>query len=93
MTRFAQARFSRGAASSLMAEGKSQEAIAAYQRVISAFPGDVAATRARIAKARLHETLKQPQLAVALYEQITRSESPALANDAMMRKALKHITC
>ncbi len=76
-----------GVAACLDAENKLTEALGAYQAIINLPAAASLANQARLAKARLHETLKQPQEAMALYDQIARSESPALANDAMIRKA------
>ena len=76
-----------GLAASLDAENKLSEAVSAYQAVITFPSAGALANQARLAKARVHETLKQPKEALALYDAISRSESPTLANDAMMRKA------
>lgn len=64
-----------GIASSLDALNKTNEAVVAYQRLISSFPNDPLAWRARLNKARLHEAAHQPQVALALYDEISRSQS------------------
>jgi hypothetical protein len=44
--------------------------MAAYQRVITSFPTDANALRARTAKARLHEAAGQFEQALGLYDEI-----------------------
>ncbi|MFM8358587.1 MAG: hypothetical protein ACKOET_08505, partial [Verrucomicrobiota bacterium] len=41
----------------------------------------------RLAKARLHESLKQPQEALALYNEVGKSSQGTTANDAFIRRA------
>ncbi|MFM7103208.1 MAG: tetratricopeptide repeat protein [Verrucomicrobiota bacterium] len=76
-----------GRATCLDAENKTQEALAAYQAVIALPEADAVAARARLAKARLHESLKQPQEALALYNEVGKSSQGTTANDAFIRRA------
>ena len=63
------------------------EAIAAYEKVIVHPAGSLVASRARLAKARLHESLKQPKEALALYDEITKGTDRELTTDAFVRRA------
>jgi len=62
-----------GVASSLDAQNKGAEAVAAYDRVISLFPSDAASQQARLAKARLVQG-SQPTQALGLLDEILRNE-------------------
>lgn len=76
-----------GVAACLDAENKTQDALAAYQAVIALPEASAVAARARLAKARLHESLKQPKEALALYEEVGKGAQGTVANDAFIRRA------
>jgi tetratricopeptide (TPR) repeat protein len=76
-----------GLASCVDAEKGGAEAITAYQGVIAHPQGAFIAGKARLAKARLHEGLKQPKEALALYEELARDKDRELANSAFIRRA------
>lgn len=62
-----------GVASSLDAQNKGSEAVAAYDRVISLFPSDAVSQQARLAKARLIQG-SQPAQSLGLLDEILRNE-------------------
>ncbi|MCW5556491.1 MAG: tetratricopeptide repeat protein [Verrucomicrobiae bacterium] len=62
-----------GVASSLDAQNKGGEAVAAYDRVISLFPSDPVSVQARLAKSRLVQG-SQPAQALGLLDEILRNE-------------------
>ena len=64
-----------GIATTLDSQNKTNECLAAYQRVIASYPNDPLAWRARLHKARLHESLGQFSTAISLYDEISRSQS------------------
>lgn len=76
-----------GLAACVDAEKGGAEAIAAYQRVIEHPAGSLLAGRARLAKARLHESLNQPKEALALYDEIAKGTDRELMSDAFIRRA------
>jgi predicted negative regulator of RcsB-dependent stress response len=76
-----------GTAACFDAENKLTEALAAYAGVVAAPTGAAFAHQARLAKARVHETLKQNKEAIALYDEIVAAKSSPLASEALMRKA------
>ncbi len=77
-----------GLASSLDSQNKTNEALAAYQRLISTAPNDPIAARARLSKARIHEALNQAATAVALYDEISRSQTAGdLGQEAAILRA------
>jgi len=76
-----------GIASCVDAEKGGAEAIAAYQSAITHPQGALVAGKARLAKARLHESLKQPKEALALYEELSNDKDRELANSAFIRRA------
>lgn len=76
-----------GIAACTDAEKGGPEALAAYQAVIAHPDGAVYAGQARLAKARLHETLQQPKEAIGLYDELIRDQDRSLANDAFIRRA------
>jgi tetratricopeptide (TPR) repeat protein len=76
-----------GVAACTDAEKGGNEALAAYQAVIAHPDGAVYAGQARLAKARVHEALKQPKEALALYDEIIRDSDRSLANDGFIRRA------
>ncbi|KAB2661052.1 MAG: tetratricopeptide repeat protein [Verrucomicrobia bacterium] len=76
-----------GLAACYDAENKLTDALKAYAGVVAAPSGAPFANQARLAKASLHEALKQPKEALALYDEIVASKSSALANDALQRKS------
>lgn len=63
-----------GVATTLDSQNKTNESLTAYQRVISSYPNDPLAWRARLNKARLHEALNQFSTAASLYDEISRSQ-------------------
>lgn len=76
-----------GIAACLDAEKGGNEALTAYQAAIAHPNGQLVANRARLSKARLHESLKQPQEALALYDEVSKSKDRDLLSDAFIRKA------
>lgn len=77
-----------GLASSLDSQNKTNEALTAYQRLISTAPNDPIAARARLSKARIHEALNQPATAVALYDELSRSQTAGeLGQEAAVLRA------
>ena len=62
-----------GVGASLDAQNKTNDAVTAYDRVISLFPTEAAAQQARLAKARLIES-SQPSQALAQLEDILKNE-------------------
>jgi predicted negative regulator of RcsB-dependent stress response len=64
-----------GVATALDAENKTNEALAAYQRVIGSFSTEPVAAQARLAKARLHESAGQFPQALAIYDELGRTAS------------------
>ena len=77
-----------GIAACIDAEKGGNEALTAYQSVITHPKGDLLAGRARLAKARIHESLKQNKEALALYDEIAKdSKDRQLASDAFVRRA------
>ena len=76
-----------GIAACVDAEKGGAEAITAYQAAITHPQGALVAGKARLAKARLHESLKQPKEALALYEELANDKDRELANSAFIRRA------
>ena len=63
------------------------EALSAYDGVIAAPTGAAYANQARLAKARIHESMNHPKEAIALYDVVLGTKTSALANEALIRKA------
>ncbi len=82
-----------GVGASLDAQNKTNEAITAYDRVISLFPNEGPAQQARLAKARLIQGAQPPQ-ALSLLEDILRNEYALgyqeLAGAARLRLLAQH---
>ncbi len=77
-----------GIAATFDAENKTNEAMTAYQRVISSFKDEPAAVHAKLAKARLHEVANQPKEALAIYDELGRNQSSMFGmQSAMMARA------
>jgi tetratricopeptide (TPR) repeat protein len=76
-----------GIAACLDAENKVQEALEAYQRVIRLEDSPMLSMQARLAKARLHESLGQPTEALRLYDGMTDSTASSGAAEARIRRA------
>jgi tetratricopeptide (TPR) repeat protein len=76
-----------GVAACFDAEDKTSEALQAYQAVISLPSAASLAQQARLAKARVHESLKQAKEAVALYSEVAAVPGSGHASDALLRKA------
>jgi TolA-binding protein len=76
-----------GIASALDAQNKTQEAIAAYQGFITANSADPLAVQAKLAKARVHESVKQYKEAIAVYDEVQRANVGQLGQEAAIRKA------
>lgn len=76
-----------GKAAALEAEGKSGEALRAYQDVIARYPKAWLIAETRLAIARIYEATKQPQLALQMYDEITRTNlMTATSGEAMTRR-------
>jgi outer membrane protein assembly factor BamD (BamD/ComL family) len=78
-----------GRASSLEAQGKLEEALTAYQGIISQYPKTSLVDQTNLALARLYEIKNQPQMALAKYEELARpnANSPS-SSEAMRRKEI-----
>lgn len=76
-----------GVAACFDAENKLNESLSAYSGVIAAPSGAAFAQQARIAKARVHEALKQYKEALALYDEVSKAKGSALSGDALLRRA------
>lgn len=74
-----------GVAASLEAQGKSAEALAAYDRAITGSRSEGFASQARLAKARLIQTT-QPAQALALLDEVLKGAS-AFAEQASIRRS------
>lgn len=76
-----------GVAVCLDALDKTNEALAAYQGVINRYPKDPVAIQAKLALARLHEAGNQLDLALKLYEELSRTDhASAWSSDAAERR-------
>lgn len=75
-----------GVAASIDAEKGGADAQAAYQKVIDHPQGAPFAGRARLAKARLHESASQFKEALAAYDELGRNNDRELANEAFIRR-------
>lgn len=77
-----------GIAASLDAENKTNDAMAAYQRVITSFKDEPVAVHAKLSKARLHEAANQPKEALALYDELGKNQSSMFGlQSAMVARA------
>jgi len=79
-----------GIAASLDAQDKVDEAITAYQRVVSDFSGTPASARAKFALALIHETRNQPEQALRIYDELStgRKFGRASMEASVKREAL-----
>ena len=69
------------------AQGKRDEALAAYQNLSVRYPGSSVLDEAKLATARINEAKNQPDLALRIYDELTRPESMSqVSSDAMTRK-------
>ena len=80
-----------GIATSLEAQGKNDEAITAYQRVVTSYATDAVANQSRMAMARIHEAKNQPELALKQYDDISKQSAAGgmgsmAGQEAFMRK-------
>ncbi len=76
-----------GRAAALEAQGKLDDALSAYQNVVTQYPRASLVNDARFATARIYEAKKQPELALKTYEDMSRTNSASTkATEAMMRK-------
>jgi tetratricopeptide (TPR) repeat protein len=76
-----------GKAAALESEWKADEALRTYQDVLSRYPQAWLLAETRLAVARIHEARKQPQLAIQMYEEITRTNlMSSVSGEAMTRK-------
>jgi predicted negative regulator of RcsB-dependent stress response len=77
-----------GVATCLEAEGKQDEALAAYQNLPVRFPGAGVLGDAKLAMARIYEAKKQPELALRAYDELTKSAAmmDSTASEAFMRR-------
>jgi tetratricopeptide (TPR) repeat protein len=77
-----------GKAASLESDGKTDDALRAYQDVLSRYPQAWLLADTRLAIARIQEAKQQPQLALQMYEEITRTNlMSSVSGEAMTRKA------
>lgn len=60
-----------GLAASLESQGKTDEALAAYQNVIASYPKSAVLDEAKLASARIYEAKGQPELALKTLDEIT----------------------
>jgi len=76
-----------GVATCLEAEGKQDEAMAAYQNLPVRFPGAGVLSDAKLAMARIYEAKKQPEAALRLYDEITKAGMmDSSASEAYLRR-------
>lgn len=77
-----------GIAASLESQGKRDEALTAYQRVVTGFGSSSVVNEARMAEARIHEEKNQPAEALKQYDDITRAGAMSMrAQDAMLARS------
>ena len=82
---FAQA--SLGVASSLDAQGKTDDAVAKYQQVVARHANEPSvANGARMSLAAALERQKKPAEALKIYDELMRTRSMSLSSEAMMRR-------
>jgi len=75
-----------GIAACLEAQGKTDQAVAAYKDLITRHPADSVSPQAKFSLAGLYEQQKRPELARDLYEQVAReSRYGMLGSEAGMR--------
>ena len=76
-----------GSAACLDAQGKTDEAIAAYKNLVDHHGGDLVIPEAKLALGRLYESQNKPEQARALYEEIVRNDPmrSSIGDDASMR--------
>lgn len=75
-----------GIAASLDAQGKTDDALVIYEDLIARRPSDMAFVQSQYAAARLYESKKQYDKAVALYEAVGQEDSQGrMGNDAAVR--------
>lgn len=76
-----------GKAAALEAQGKLDEALAAYQGWLTQFPKAAPADGVKLAIARIYEIKQQPASALKVYEEISGTNSPsATSTEAARRK-------
>ena len=77
-----------GAAICLDAMDKTNEALVAYQDVVSRFVGSPVVAQAKLGLARLYETRNEPVQALKTYDDLTRPSAPSVwSSEAAMRRA------
>jgi TolA-binding protein len=67
------------------AQGKADQAVAAYKNLYERHPNAAAVPQAKFALARIYEAQAKPELARDLYEELERYPYSSIANDAAMR--------
>jgi predicted negative regulator of RcsB-dependent stress response len=76
-----------GVAACLEAEGKKEEALAAYQNLSVRFPNASVLDDSKLAIARIYQSKKQPEMALRIYDELARGGAMGgSASEAMMRK-------
>jgi predicted negative regulator of RcsB-dependent stress response len=77
-----------GTAAALEAQGKRDEALAAYQNLSVRYPNSSVLDDAKLAIARIYESKNQPEQAYRLYEELVKGGiMGSAASEAMSRKA------
>lgn len=79
-----------GVACCLEAEHKQDEALAAYQNLSVRYPNSGVLDDAKLATARIYEAKKQPELALRIYDELTKaanlSNSGTAGSEALIRR-------
>ena len=76
-----------GVAASLDSLDKPEEALAAYQEVVTKYGDQPVATRARLAMAVLHESRNQPQQALKIYDDLASSRTSSRSSGRNSRRS------
>lgn len=79
-----------GVAACLDALNKTNEAVTAYQDVVSRYGASSVVSQAKLAQARLYEARNEPAQALRIYDEMTRPSQPTLGSSeaARMRQQL-----
>jgi len=76
-----------GVAASLESLNKQDEALTAYQNVINRYGTQAVADQAKQALARIYEAKKQPELALKIYDELTRGAAARNNPDLSMKRS------
>jgi predicted negative regulator of RcsB-dependent stress response len=76
-----------GIASALDAQNKTAEALTAYQRFVAAYASNGLVDQAKMAEARLQESMGRLKEAFSLYGEISNSKSSTTAQEARVRRS------